>query len=136
VSDFRGLYNVRDYKPEDKHFIMATFLKGLYYGESYFSLMEKQTFMNNYKPVAEALINKRTIKVACLPDDPDVILGYAITSNDYQSLDWCFVKSAWRRKGIAKSLVPAHPANITHLTNLGKSLMPKLKGAVFDPFKL
>lgn len=136
MTDFRGLYNVRDYKPEDKHFIMATFLKGLYYGESYFSLVPKDIFMTNYKLVAESLVSnpRVNIKVACLPDDADVILGYSILSHDFQAVHFVFVKNVWRKKGIARSLVPQHPTAVSHLTNLGKSLMSKLPTAVFNPF--
>lgn len=143
VSNFQGLYNIRDYKPSDKNFIMATFLRGLYYGDSWFSLMPKSAFMDNYKHVAEAMLKKHTVKVACLKDDPDVILGYSILSHDFKGVHWVYVKESkrangdtWRRKGIAKSLLPERPEYFTHLTELGKSLMPKFKDTVFNPFKL
>lgn len=92
--------------------------------------------MSNYKLVAEALLKKRTIKIACLKEDPDVILGYSVLSNDYQTIDWVFVKSAWRNKGIARSLLPLYPTSVTHLTKLGKELLPKFKDCVFNPFNL
>lgn len=136
MSDFQGLYDVRDAKAEDTNFILATFLRGLYYGDSWFSFIPKDVFMKNYKVFAEALIKKRTIKVACLKEDANVILGYSILSNDFTVIDWVFVKSAWRRKGIGKSLVPAYPICVTHLTALGKSLLPKLKDCYFNPFNI
>lgn len=95
--------------------------------------------MANYKVVASALIDpaKTTVKIACLKEDPTVILGYSILSNDYQSVIWVFVKSIWRKRGIARSLVPAHPAQVTHLTALGKSLLTKFKSPpIFNPFAL
>lgn len=135
MSNFQGLYEVRDYVPADKNFIMATFLRGLYYGDSWFSLIPKAIFMNNYKKVAEALVSGNTvIKVACLKDDPGVILGYSILSKDFLTVHFVFVKSAWRLKGIARSLLPQYPTAISHLTTLGKSLMNKFPTAVFNPF--
>lgn len=130
------LYDVRDYSLEDKNFICATFLRGLYYGDSWFSLVPKSIFMDNYKKVIEALLSSPnvSVKIASLKEDPSVILGYSILSNDYQSIHWVFVKSVWRNKGISKSLVPTHPMQVTHLTKLGLSLLPKLNGAVFNPF--
>lgn len=138
MSDFQGLYDVRDAKVNDINFILATFLRGLYYGDSWFTLIPKDIFMNNYKKVAERLIKSpaTAVKVACLKEDPDVILGYSILSSDFQDIHWCYVKSAWRNKGIARSLVPAHAANITHLSALGKTLMPKLPTCVFNPFSI
>lgn len=136
MSNFQGLFEVRPAKDSDKAFILATFLRGVYYGDSWFSLIPKDIFMNNYKYIAEDLLsNPNTIvTIACLPEDPDVILGYSILGKYYQRLDWVYVKSAWRRKGIAKALVPKLPTEATHLTAVGKILMKKFPGLVFNPF--
>jgi len=143
MSSFRGFYDIRDYKPEDRNFVISTFLRGLYYGDSWFSLIPKDIFMKNYKAVAEALIAKRTIKVACLREDPDVIIGYSILSNDFQTIDWVYVKSSkqpdgttWRNKGVGKSLVPQYPTSVSHLTVLGKELLKKFPNTVFNPFSI
>ncbi len=138
MTGFQGLYEIRDGKPSDKNFILATFLRGLYYGETWFSEIPKDIFMDNYKIVANALLNspKVIIKVACLPEDHDVIIGYSILSSDYQTVHWTYVKSGWRLKGIAKSLVPSHPTYVSHLTALGKTLLSKIKPATFNPFSV
>jgi GNAT superfamily N-acetyltransferase len=138
MTKFAGLYDIRDVKPEDANFVLATFLRGLYYGDSWFSLIPKDIFMLNYKKVAEVLLksNNTVVKIACLKEDQDVILGYSILSADYQTIHWVFVKQAWRNKGIARSLLPQYSTNITHLTDLGRKLMNKLPTAIFNPFKL
>ncbi len=138
MSDFRGLYDIRDYKSSDKSFVLATFLRGLYYGDFFFDLIPKDIFMANYKKIAEAMLTtpRVVIKVACLKEDPDVILGYSILSSDFQTVHWCFVKTPWRMKGIAKSLLPSNPSYISHLSALGKSLMSKFPNAVYNPFSL
>jgi len=138
MSTFTGLYEVRDMIEEDKNFILATFLRGLYYGDSWFSEIAKDIFMTNYKPVVEKFLNdpiKYTVKVACLKEDPTVIIGYSILSADYQGITWVYVKSAWRKRGIAKSLTPRYPTYVTHLTALGKVLMKKFEtNVIFNPF--
>lgn len=116
--------------------MLATFLRGLYYGDSWFSLIPKQIFMDNYKLVAEALVTRATIKVACLKDEEDVIIGYSILSNDYQTIHFVYVKANWRLKGIARSLLPQYPSAVSHLTELGKKLITKFNGCIFNPFKL
>lgn len=136
MSNFQGLYDIRDYTLDDANFILATFLRGLYYGDSWFSAMPKDVFMRHYKPVIEALLKTRTIKVACLKEDPSVILGYSMLSNDYQTIDWVFVKSAWRKQGIGRSLLPQYPTCVTHLTKLGQTLLTKFPNAIFNPFNL
>lgn len=135
-SEAESLYEIRDYEPSDKAFVMATFLRGLYYGDSWFSLMPKDLFMVHYKHIVEALINKHLVKVACLKEDRDVILGYSILSHDFKVIHWCFVKSAFRKQGIGKALVPSSVGTVTHLTVLGKSLMTKFTNCVFNPFAI
>lgn len=138
MSDFRGLYNVRDATSGDMSFILATFLRGLYYGDSWFSLIPKDIFMDHYKVYAKTFITSpnTTVKVACLPEDPDVILGYSIMSNDFTRLDWVYVKKDWRNKGIGRSLVPQYLTTVTHLSELGKKLLPKFEHCVFNPFAI
>lgn len=135
---FDGLYDVRDFLTEDSNFVLATFLRGTYYGDSWFSLIPKQIFMDNYKPVAEALLdpNRTIIKIACLKDEPSVIIGYSILSKDYQTIHFVFVKKRWREKGIGSALLPKYPTAVTHLTQLGKKLLHKYQHAVFNPFKI
>jgi hypothetical protein len=134
--NFQGMYDIRLGKDEDKNLILATFLRGLYYGESFFSQIPKDIFMSCYKRVAQALVNDKNtvIKIACLKEDPDVILGYSLLSSDEKTVYWCFVKAAWRRKGIAKTLVPANPTYVAHITKLGESLLYKINNPKLNPF--
>lgn len=140
MSKFLGLYDVRDIMPGDENFILSTFLRGVYYGDTWFSEIPKDIFMSNYKAVADTMVfnrNKTVIKVACLKDDPSTILGYSILSPDYQTIHFVYVKKSWRTQGIAKSLLPQYPTAVTHLTLLGKKLLSKFNSnVVFNPFKI
>lgn len=134
MSKFIGLYDIRDLKESDENFVLSTFLKGLYYGDSWFSQIPKNIFMDNYKKVAQALVKTQVIKIACLKDDPDVIIGYSILSHDYQTIHFVYVKEKWRKRGIGRSLLPQYPNAVSHLTTLGKSLLNKLNNPNFNPF--
>lgn len=131
------LITTRSFTPEDRNFILATFLRGLYYGDSWFSLIDKNVFMNHYNKVVNHLIDSPmvAINVACLKDDPNTVLGYAIYSKYqmYDTLHWCFVKKQWRGIGIAKDLIPKDVKSVTHLTKVGVSVI-KRKGWEFNPF--
>ena len=129
-------YFIRPYKPEDKSFIMASWLRGLYYGDTWFSLIPKQIFMENYKHFLEALLDKSTIRIACSSEDPDQIFGYAVLSKSLQTVHWIFIKTLYRKKGIANQLVPKDITFVSHLTPLGQSLMVKRPGCVFNPFSV
>lgn len=120
---------------EDKNFIMSTILKGIYYGDSAFSHMKKQTFMKKYHPILESLLikNALNVKIACLKEDVNVILGYVILDNDPSVLHWAFCKKSWRGIGIIKDLVPSTIKSVTHLTKTGLSIV-KSKSYEYDPF--
>lgn len=139
MGQYSGMYDVRDAVEADKNYIYASFLRGLYYGKSMWSELPKQVFMDTYKKVVETLVNNpdTVIKVACLKDDPNIILGYSILSNDFTTIHYINVKSVWRRGGIGRALVPQFPTTVTHLTAVGKSLLAKFKSEVtFNPFKI
>lgn len=129
------LIAIRDFLPEDRNFILATFLRGIYHGGSSYSLMHKNVFMTNYKHIAAAIVNKQTIKVACLKEDPSVILGYSISIPHKNAVSFVFVKQAWRKIGIAKDLVLEDVKFFTHYTTVGLSIA-KQKGLRYDPFLL
>ena len=96
---------IREMKDEDQNFILASWIKSSYanitgYREKY------PIFHKNM----EAIIKKRLANkefmayVACLDEDEDFILGYAIFGGDY-TLHFTFVKQAFKKMGICKKLL-------------------------------
>lgn len=125
---------------EDKNFIYSTWLKGLKFGNDWFKHIDTAAYNTNYVKVLNKLYYdpNALITVACLKTDPDVILGYSIcrvTLDNKTLLDWVFVKTAWRKIGIARSLVPLHLDAITHLTIPGVHIWKaKFPNVPFNPF--
>jgi hypothetical protein len=123
---------------EDKTFIMATWLRGAYHGSTGYSQVPKHVFMVNYHRILTALLKRPevVVTVACLVEDPSVVLGYSVyrSAANINVLDWIYVKPAWRKIGIAKSLAPDPVHACTHLTKVGKALKPKT--CVYNPFML
>lgn len=130
------LVTLRNGTPDDRNFILATFLRGLYYGQSWFSEIDKDVFMRNYHKVITHILDspKTAVIIACLSEDPTVILGYSLVKEN--GLHFVFVKSAWRGIGIAKSLVPNNTKFVTHLTKVGLSILKKKPGIKFNPFEI
>jgi len=138
MSDkFDGLYSIRSATPEDRNFVLKSFLLGLYYGDSWFSRIPKNIFMDNYKRAAVMLFDNpgNLVVIACLSEDPQVILGYSILSANGETVHWVYVKQSWRKRGIMTRLIPQSVQNTTHLTELGSTIIKKLKpNLVFNPF--
>lgn len=131
--DKKDLITTRDRLPADTNFILATWLRGLRYGNDWFELIEPTAYFETYHKVIESLLAKPEVKVlvSCLKDDPEIILGYSVFEGP--RLHWVFVKKPWRMIGIAKSIVPVETSIATHVTVIGRSIMQKHK-VVFNPF--
>lgn len=91
--------------------------------------------MRKYHALLERLLRTEglTVTVACLKDDTDVVLGYAVSTGG--CLHYIFVKKAWRKIGLGKSLLPKDLKSVSHLTEVGRSLLRKHPSVYFDPFQ-
>jgi len=132
-----ALYELREYTPGDKPFIMASMLKGLYYGSQRYGSFDKRMFMDSYKLIIEAMLESPdvAVQVACSTEASDLIMGYSLLSADYQTIHWVFVKTLYRKIGIGRTLVPQFPTHYTHASDLAPQLTTKLQSKpTFNPF--
>ncbi len=113
---------------------MSTWLKGLRYGNDWFELIEAPAYYEHYQKAVDHILDLvlTEVKVACLKDSPDVIVGYSVYRGS--TLDYVFVKKAWRGIGVAKSLVPSGIVKVTHITAVGRSILKKYPKVKFNPF--
>lgn len=130
------LIALRAYKFEDEGFVYSTFLKGLYYGDSWFRLIDKDIFMKNYHSIITSLLAapNTVIIIAHLKEDIDTVVGYAILNTNLKVLHYIFIKPAWRTIGVAKMLVPETVDTVTHLTKMGLGILKTHPGLKFNPF--
>lgn len=124
---------------EDAAFILSTWLKGLLYGgDALYRKIPKDIYYANHHKVLEKILSSpsTTVKIACLKEDPEVILGYIVyrTFESQSVIDWIFVKKNWRGIGIANSLFPHNVYAVTSLTKAGESIMQKHSKVVFNPY--
>lgn len=137
MSSITSIAYVRPPVEDDLNFIIATFLKGLYYGNDFYGMIQKDDYMKNYEPIVKAILANNLINIACLKEDPGVILGYSILTSDQSTVHFTFIKAAWRSKGLFQLLVPNTITGYSHFTNKGLSIVKsKFNQAVFTPFKI
>ena len=129
-QDLDTLLKVRLATKDDEALIYQTWLKGLYFGSSWFSKMDQKTFFQKYRIVINDLLLRSQVFVAALKEDQDTVLGYSVIQENI--LHWIFVKTSWRKMGIAKRLLPDNINTVTHLTDLVRNILPKR--FKFDPF--
>ncbi len=129
-----AMVTLRDGIDSDRSFIFASWLKGLRHGNDYFGLIQSDAYFKHYHRVIETILDdfEVTVRVACLKEDPDVILGYAVYKND--TLHWTHVKKAWRKIGLARDLVPPNITTVSNVTKVGISLLRKHPNVSFNPY--
>jgi RimJ/RimL family protein N-acetyltransferase len=128
-------FTIRELRPNDINFVYATWTKSQYYGCSYFKPVPKEAFMAAFQARIQAILGQpdTQVLVACLNEDEDVVLGYAVIT-PYKALHYVFIKKAWRGMGLATALTGgASTCVITHMTDL---LDLKKKDLIFNPFLL
>lgn len=138
---------IREAKATDMPFIFKSILMGTYHGNrpakgkndskcpvDFFSSIPQDVFMKEYHGYLEAKFSQTEteIKVACLVEDSDVILGFSVFHGSI--LDFVFVKPDWRRIGIATDLVPSRISGVSGFTRVG-DVIRKKKGWVFNPWQ-
>lgn len=135
MLDKNELVSIRAAVPQDYPFIYSTWLKGLRFGNSLYGLIDSKVYFRIYHQFIEVLLAKPNIsvKVACLKEDPNVLLGYSVYSG--ARLDWVHVKKAWRNIGLAKDLVPKEISVVSHVTAVGQSIIKKRGNIAFNPFE-
>lgn len=143
----RDLITFRDGLPTDMPFVYRSVLMGTYHGNKpakgqkpspgcpvdFFSSINQDTFMKEYHGFLESMFSRAgiEIKIACLVDDPDVILGFSVLRGPV--LNFVFVKPDWRGIGIARDLVDKNVTTVSGFTRVGDIIRRK-RGWSFNPW--
>lgn len=129
-------WSIRNANQDDISFIYSTWLQSFHY-DSWAKQVQKSVFFDNYKRVIDKILLNADVDVACVNDQPNVILGYIVTEPGI--LHYCFVKEAFRSFGIAKDLFAGRFENqalVTHKTRTATPIFRKHDKLVFNPFLL
>lgn len=133
------LITIREGKESDHNFVYATALRGMYYGIPQLSLSPKDTFMACYHAILEKILALpgTYLKIACMKDDPDCVLGYLLGSSKGH-IYFAFVKKSWRKLGIATELfrsIQPRPSCAVAVTRIGEKILKKAR-LQYNPFLL
>lgn len=85
---------IRDHVEGDHPFLFATYLQNNWYDKTNTTTLKKATWMGLQHKRLEKVLDEQKVKVACLSNDEDIILGYAF--NDGKK-PFVYVKLAWRK---------------------------------------
>lgn len=125
---------IRQDSPDDRNFIFATWLRGNYYGCSYFRQMPQDVYYRQYSNIISNALrpeNHPEIQIACDQGRPFWIAGFSVSQGP--NLYWVYVKKDYRSRGIASLLLKDKPiTTVKNLTDIGRTIAIK-KGLIFNP---
>ena len=114
---------LRKFNPDrDSGLIYSSYPKGVYYGSQApinptGDDKIKSAWFKTFHRELKNQIEGSTIIIACMSDDPDIILGYSIMTDT--TLDFIYVKEMFRSQGIARLLLKNQ--KVEHYKNVTKS---------------
>lgn len=117
---------IRDFiAADDEACIYSTWRNSAFFSASNPSTISPTKFFTNKSREIKDILSKANIKVACLEDSKETIIGYSVSRGTH--LDWIYVKPAYRMQGIAALLIPKDMKTVTSdLTKTGEKIV-KLK---------
>lgn len=137
---------IRPMADTDRSFVIAAWLNN-YRRESYFAArVTDKVFFYHHHAIVERLLARSRVLIACDPSDENEIVGYIVWEPGV--LHWVYVKKAFRKFGIGRSLLSATDlpddlagVHITHPTKLwfttkqhGEGLEAKFPAAIHNPY--
>lgn len=132
---------IRQYNSEDKNFVIASWLKSYRHGSYFAKRISSTIYYKFHHAVAERIIARANITIACDPVDPSVIFGYMISEKfeDKDVIHFTYIKSAFRGMGVGKSILEACNINlnscyITHWTTEVDTLSRKYPDMLYVPY--
>jgi hypothetical protein len=135
------LIRIRTMKASDFNFIINSWLKTYKYSGPHVRRMLDSEYYPAYGPVVETLINRSDVYIACLREDPDVIVGYLAIENkqSHDIIHFALVKELWQKMGVGKYLLTAaNPKGLTYFTHWTSPVLSLVNkyNFIFNPFKI
>lgn len=124
---------IRPVLPEDRNFILSSWLKGNYFGNFYFGQMPQAVYFEEYaKLILKILADETTdVSVACDEHNPSWIVGFSVSNRE--NIHWIHVKKEFRNRGIATLLLSGKNITTSKSTTKVGRIISEHKGLIFNP---
>jgi len=123
-ENFSRFVKIRDFVLADEYFVYSSWLKNFWLCAKNDGI-RKNIFFEGHHKVIEKTLKKSSCLIAAHADDHDQIIGW-ICTEDKNILHYIYVKSPFRRSGIAELLIAesdlVDTVIVTHETEMLKHL--------------
>lgn len=88
----KNFIQIRDVDEDDHAFLFSTYLRNNWYDKTQTTTLKKATWMALQHKRLEKVLKEEPVKIACLVEDPETIVGYAFKDGPrlfiYRKLAW------------------------------------------------
>lgn len=99
---------LRDFKPTDKDFIIATWLKSMRDTPTFITHIPTGIWTRNKGPEIEKILHNADITICCSKENPDQIYGYLVADSKHPVIHYMYVKKVYSGFGFARRLLDAY----------------------------
>lgn len=131
----------RNGEEADEPFVYATMLRS-FWDSPRNVYLSGPTFFKEHHQIIESILacDTTALTIACLHDDPAVIIGYLLFDPVQEIIHYMYVKGPFQGNGVARRLIAANACNsykwrVTHMTEDGEKFWKHHKW-VFNPYLL
>lgn len=113
---------VRDFLESDRPFIFSSWRNSSFFGVPHGTRPEAAGFFaRKTREIGQILARNARVRIACLEDDPQLIIGYSVSTARH--LEWIYVKDGFRKQGIGQLLFPKDTETVSaHMTKIGAAI--------------
>lgn len=124
--------HVRPALESDKAFVHSSWFQS-YWKNHAIDKIPREVYNKHQDSLIDSLLARSYISVAYIPEVPDEILGWSVVEG--HTLHWAYVKSLYRKNGIARMVIPVGLKYYSHSTNApGRKFLERL-GMQFNPYE-
>ena len=137
------LYHIIDGLHDARSLVYATWLRSYQAASPHTKHIPREVYFREHHKVLDRIFARApTVKLATMPDDPNVVFGWAVIEpgipeyNQADVVHYVYVKPDFRGYGIARALL-AHverPFTYTHWTWVVRDLDKHLEKCIFNPY--
>lgn len=96
---------IRDFNSQDDEpFIYSSWRNSSYYSSNSKAPGSASKYFTEKSKQIKDILEKAQVRIACLKDSPATMVGYCVYTGDH--LNWLYVKTDYRKKGIGTLLMP------------------------------
>lgn len=114
----------RDYKEGDAPCVYSCWRDALWYGRKHEKASADSFYRNTTKKIKKLIKDQgASLRIACLSDDQDHIIGFSVKTNRGSCLEFIYVKKDYRGQGVARLLSAPFDEVANPSTKIGESIV-------------